>query len=755
MGKRRYEALIYFCVILSFPIHGIAGTISGMVTEESTGTPISGMDMNLYDSDWNYIPIDATTDNGTYTFFNVPAGQYFVKANPGYPYHFLAEYWDNARSRADALILSLSDDQNLQNVDFALSPGWYIGGKVLDSAGISLPSIDINVYDTQWNRLDVDAETDEFGRYYIGGLPEGEYYVMANPIYPQPYIDQYFDHSNGPNNASLVTLANQEDLIGISFDLEAGSYILGRVRDADTGIPIPRISLKAYNRDHDKMRIEARSQSDGDYILGAYRPGDYFVRADPEYPDGYMDQFYAHAYTWDDAQLISVTLEKPTTGIHFNLPPGSYIRGTIFSEYGNLLPDIKVTFFDSSWNAYDLTTTRSDDSGQYLSGALRAGAYYVKAVPVFPQPYIDEYYDDALEKEDADPVEVVLRQETTGIDFTLRQGGYLAGTVRSAVSGEPLPDIDLDVYNGLWEWVDYSDHTNSSGEFLIGALPFREYYLRCDPTSDQGYMPQFFDHVFWSIEATLIPLTPVENISGLDFDLAPGGKISGRITRQDQDIPISGIPVEVYSLNLQKLPLHPVTSQADGEYTASGIPGGSYYVKAAPEPDMGYDAEYYSESMTIDGAIPVTVTIENTTGHIDFTLRSNISPTPTPPIPLGVEIEMPRDYYRHGDLFYTDVRVANPGPPLGELPLFVVLDVFGQLFFWPSWRVYNPPEQTNIDYRLVDIISGVQIVPVLPAFRWPDVQGSASDITFYAALTNPEMTALIGEADFITFGYGH
>ncbi|MBN1550265.1 carboxypeptidase regulatory-like domain-containing protein [bacterium] len=751
--------LIFICLlsvmVFSSEKPAEAGSISGMVIEENTGLPLSTLDMNLYDSNWNYVPIDATADSGYYTFYEVPAGTYYVKANPKYPHHFLAEYWDNSLTREDATPISLAEGDAVTGINFALSPGYYIIGKIVDMDTQPLINIDINVYTLDWAKVDVDAESDEYGRYAIGGLEDGSYYVMANPIYAQPYVDQYWENSNGPINATPITVTAPEDLLGINFQLYAGTYIEGYVKDAATQLPVSGIKMKAYNSQGSKMRIDARVRDDGFYYLGAYRSGDYFVRADPTYPQGYMDQYYPGVFSFEQAQTVSITAPKPTTNIDFLLPAGSYIRGAITEMAANPLEDIKVKFYDTDWQLYDLAVTMTKSDGTYLSGALKPGEYYIKAVPIYPQPYIDEYYDDVTEENLAQPVTVSLQYETTGIDFELERGGYLLGTVRDELSGNPIYDMDLDLYDDQWNWVDYSDHTDSRGEFLIGALPFGSYYLNCDPTSTQGYIPEFFNDAFWPGDATLILLSETRDVEDLDFDLKPGGFISGRVTDTDTNNPVDDIVIEVYATDWSLLPLHEAVSRSDGTYTAHGIPTGSYYVKASPPAGSYYSEEYYFNSPSASGAVPVAVTEGSTTSGIDFTLKQTNKPTPTPPVELGVLLDLPQSMFYPGDSFYLNAMVCNPGTPLGQLPLFVALDVYGQIFFWPSWVVYDPPEHTDLDYSFIDVITGVQAIPILPLFDWPDIQGpDVTGLYFYGALLNSEFSDVVGNMAIVQFGYG-
>jgi hypothetical protein len=125
-------------------------------------------------------------------------------------------------------------------------------------------------------------------------------------------------------------------------------------------------------------------------------------------------------------------------------------------------------------------------------------------------------------------------------------------------------------------------------------------------------------------------------------------------------------------------------------------------------------------------------------------------PTPPPtntPLVTGVTIDMPSHLFRPGDPCYCSVTVINADTaPLTEYPLFVILDVFGDYFFAPSFT------QTP-DYFPGPWSTGVTIIEVLPEFEWPETGTSASGIIWYAALTDPAVTHIVGQSDSWEFGW--
>lgn len=122
-------------------------------------------------------------------------------------------------------------------------------------------------------------------------------------------------------------------------------------------------------------------------------------------------------------------------------------------------------------------------------------------------------------------------------------------------------------------------------------------------------------------------------------------------------------------------------------------------------------------------------------------------PTPTPTATpnrceeTGASIDMPYVYYSTGYDCWVNILVCNPGTePLTGYPLFVLLEVYGHIFFAPGFT------QEPCSFREASAVypSGLTEMPVLQEFTWPAGSGSGS-ATWYAAFLEPDMSTLFGE----------
>ncbi len=113
----------------------------------------------------------------------------------------------------------------------------------------------------------------------------------------------------------------------------------------------------------------------------------------------------------------------------------------------------------------------------------------------------------------------------------------------------------------------------------------------------------------------------------------------------------------------------------------------------------------------------------------------------------GVTLWMPRRIFNPGDFCELTAYVCNKEfYDLNENPLFVILDVYGYYWFAPGWS-------ENMDYFEHSFPVDGTVIQVIDKFVWPEGFGNVEGIFFYAALTDPEMTELVGEMGVFDFGW--
>lgn len=126
-------------------------------------------------------------------------------------------------------------------------------------------------------------------------------------------------------------------------------------------------------------------------------------------------------------------------------------------------------------------------------------------------------------------------------------------------------------------------------------------------------------------------------------------------------------------------------------------------------------------------------------------------PTPTPVIPddtVGVLLSMPDTELASGDGFTLSLQYWNlTGDPLCETPLFILFEIENTLWFWPAWSAEMIYETR---YLPAAFISDPEI---LLQFVWPEMDGAASNLRFWAAFTNWDFNEILGLYDMIEWEY--
>jgi hypothetical protein len=213
-----------------------AGAISGTVIEDGGG-PLEGLDVVACSIEIPDICVGAMTDaDGRYFIYPVPEGDYrvFVYPQDGWVeeyYLWLGEFYNDASTFNDALLVPVVGGPDPLVIDFALTQAGTVSGMVFESDGITpIPNIGVDVAEG-WH----GACTDENGYYMIGSLPFGTYDIVAGRDFcgVGGYVETIVE-----NVTVILEAPNVEEL---NFILERGGSISGRVTNDQNGEGIPGV----------------------------------------------------------------------------------------------------------------------------------------------------------------------------------------------------------------------------------------------------------------------------------------------------------------------------------------------------------------------------------------------------------------------------------------------------------------------------------------------------------------------------------
>lgn len=358
---------------------------------------------------------------------------------------------------------------------------------------------------------------------------------------------------------------------------------------------------------------EAITGPDGKYTISSLKVGSYIVRADAAGTE-FISEYFDDVLERSDATLVEVRTGEETSGIDFGLAEGGSISGMVETDAdGSPIEGIWVIAEDAGKT---VGSVQSQSDGSYIITALPTGSYLVR-VDTTGTDFVREYFDDAMTPDDATSVDVTAGSETTDIDFGLALGGSISGRVTADADGSPITTVtvraeDFSTGLGLGKTSPQPD-----GSYKIKGLPEGDYRVSVD-TKGTHFTKEWFDDVKNPEDATPVSVVSGEDTPDIDFGLEAPGTISGVVTTDVGNAPITN--VAIFSENLDTGDEYNTTSDEDGNYEMD-LPEGSYRVRA----EFGAEGqliimEYFDDVTNPEDATPVRVTMGDETSDIDFEL---------------------------------------------------------------------------------------------------------------------------------------
>jgi hypothetical protein len=532
-----------------------------------------------------------TDEDGNYTITSVPFGTHNVVAGRDFcgPHSYIEQ---------TIYGVTLTEvEPDVVGLDFTLQLGGSISGTVTDEFGNPIADrIDVSACLFTDDSICWWTSVQPDGSYIIYSLPTEVYRVHTYPINGGYWLDEWFDDTRDWSMANPVSVTAGFETPDINFSLQLGGSISGNVSDAHG--PVAYVWVDACNWD-DTFCNSAETDENGGYTIYSLPGGDYRVSVWGG-QGGWLDQFYNNKRLHENADPVSVTVGANTGGIDFFMDPAGSISGNVSDAHG---PVAYVWVDACNWNDTFCNGTETDENGDYTIYSLPGGDYRVN-VWGGQGGWLDQYYDHVRYWDLATPVAVTVGIDTGGIDFDLESGGSISGWVTDA-SGNPIEGLDVSACG-------YDDpepfcmgvNTHDDGSYIIGGLPAGDYRVSI---FGSGWAREYYDDTDRWYEATRVPVTEGLITSGIDFDLEPGGSISGRVTDE------YGNPLVNMSMDLEQ-GWYGTCADEDGYYTIVSVPFGAHNVVAGRD----FCGPHTYMEQTIYG---VTLTeVEPDVVGLDFTL---------------------------------------------------------------------------------------------------------------------------------------
>jgi len=608
--------------------------IMGNIKRASNGASVYEPSVRLYDMDWNEIKAFGFPEIDWYYFGQLPPGRYYLGTDGGSL--FLPQYYPDAADKTHAQAINLTHTVGLENVDFHLYSGVTVSGCVTTESGTPVNEAEVMALNPERQRVGQPVITNPQGRYEMGGLKEGTFYIVATGYTTQnfnwmtrkkEYLTVYYPNQTDRNLA--VPLDITGETTGIDFMLTQGLSISGATTQAHDGQPVAAMKIKAFDTQW-HLASEIYTNAQGTYTLGGLLTGDYALYAtgtissDNEETQPFIGTYYQAAYNRQNATVISLT--ENATGYNFTMSEGLQLSGTVSREDGGtVIYNAAINLYDEYWSF--LQEQETNPSGQYTFFGLSPGSYYVgtdglvRTGDHHERRFNPEYYREAPDKTDATPI-ILVDQNIDAIDLTLDEGLTISGTVAREDTGAPINGAWIGVCNLDGNFVGDAS-SDEWGHYTIGGLLPGSYRVFASGRVQdaQCFRPEYYNESPDQAGAAVLELTA--SLNDINFTLSTGLSLSGTVTRLDNGVPIKDTHIELRGENNDFL--GQTRTDPSGQYHFSGLTTQLHYVWASghcgtPSGDLPlYKEQWFNSVAERANATPLRMA-SDTTG-IDFILE--------------------------------------------------------------------------------------------------------------------------------------
>ena len=303
--------------------------------------------------------------------------------------------------------------------------------------------------------------------------------------------------------------------------------------------------------------------------------------------------------------------------------------------------------------AYNATTevqvecVTTNSLGEYTI-SLSAGSYKVGFTAT---GYQHQYYSDRSSFSEGTAI-VVGSSTEGGIDAEMVESGSGSITGRATSNGQGVGGIQACAENSEGYGGNCVE-TNGNGEYTISGLGVGTYTVSFSPQENSSCEEELGVKVRCVLNANVVGQSvggvrvKANKSETVNVTLQVGGQVSGTVTNASITHPGIG-KIEVYADRVNSKGEYECCgggrawTNASGAYTINGLPSGSYKVnfgggictevargeRKEEECTIAYVGDYYHEKASFEKAGAVNVTVGQTTGGINESLREAFPTTP-------------------------------------------------------------------------------------------------------------------------------
>ena len=649
--------------------HAISGTVyldqNRDKAKDGGDIAQSGVTVKLVDASGAVVATTTTDADGNYSFTGLNDGTYTVQVDKTGPLASTEQTEDpsgNGDSRSQAITFTRSDP-DVTNVNFGYAEDYTVSGTVyydkdrsetLNNGEPGFGGVTVKLLGEDGSVV-ATTTTKADGTYSFAKLPAGKYTVKVEPSDLLKKLEQTEDPDGTKDHTSGVVQVGHDNpsVQNVNFGYATNYTIKGTIyRDADRSETLEDGEKLYQGVTVDLLdasgNVVATTTTDahGAYAFTNLEEGTYKVRVRKEGPIADLVQTEDPDGTKDNTSGdITLELNDPIKeNVNFGYISNNSISGTVYRDdnRSNSLnggeagyPEQTVQLLDKDGTV--IATTKTDANGNYSFDNLPDGTYSVKVVKDGALTDLEQTEDPDGTKDSASEPIVLNEDNPTkkNINFGYVPDYFIKGTIYRDGNRSGALDTGEKLYEGVTvNLVDADGNivatttTDEKGNYSFDKLPAGTYSVKVVQDGPIASLEQTGDPDATKDNASEPITLNNDNPSKTDvnFGYVNNNSLSGTVYRDDSrngdqdgtEPGYSGVTVQL--LDKDGNVVATTTTDANGKYSFSKLPDGTYSVKVVKDGELADTEQTEDPDATKDNASePVTLGEDNPTkDHIDF-----------------------------------------------------------------------------------------------------------------------------------------